>query len=153
MSFLYSPVAEYIYLGIAYYIWILGCTTPASQRLASTSLHRNRCILPHRIPQFFDERFCHFPVIPRQPVIYDLSHPYHQWIDTIWYDVTKNDIVFSQGCVSHIGLLHESVHGRFKHALQYITGHCSLMQKRQKFSDAFREFLSIRCTRLEALVH
>ncbi len=27
------------------------------------------------------------------------------------------------------------------------------MQKRQKFSDAFREFLSIRCTRLEALLH
>ncbi len=48
MSFLYSLVTEYIYLGIAYYIRILGCTTPAGQRLASTSLRHNRRILPHR---------------------------------------------------------------------------------------------------------
>lgn len=108
---------------------------------------------PTRVPQFFDERFCHFSVIPHRPAVYNVNHPYHQWIDTIWYDVTQNDIVFSHGCVSHIGLLHESVHGRFKHALTYITGCYSLVQKRQKFSEAFQEFLSIRYTCLEALVH
>ncbi|PBK88794.1 hypothetical protein ARMGADRAFT_1033775 [Armillaria gallica] len=108
---------------------------------------------PTRVPQFFNERFCHFSVIPCRPAVYNVNHPYHQWIDTIWYNVTQNDIVFSHECVSHISLLHESVHGQFKHALTYITGRYSLVQKRQKFSEAFQEFLSIRYTCLETLVH
>ncbi|KAK0463041.1 uncharacterized protein EV420DRAFT_1639127 [Desarmillaria tabescens] len=66
---------------------------------------------PTHVPQFFNERFCHFPAIPHRPSVHDTSHPYYQWLDTIWYNVAQNDIVFSRGYVSHIGLLHASIHG------------------------------------------
>ncbi|SJL16574.1 uncharacterized protein ARMOST_20100 [Armillaria ostoyae] len=58
---------------------------------------------PIHVPQFFEERFCHFPAIPHKPLVTDLNHPYYQWLDTIWYDVTDSDIVFSSGYLSHIG--------------------------------------------------
>ncbi|KAK0505492.1 hypothetical protein EDD18DRAFT_1098846 [Armillaria luteobubalina] len=38
---------------------------------------------PTRTPQFFDEKFCHFPIIPHCPGPNDDTHPYCNWLDTI----------------------------------------------------------------------
>ncbi|KAK0488176.1 hypothetical protein EDD18DRAFT_1359863 [Armillaria luteobubalina] len=76
---------------------------------------------PTRTPQFFDEKFCHFPVIPRCPGPNDDTHPYRNWLDTIWYDVVDTDIVYSTGYLTHIGLLSQELHSRFQHAFSYIN--------------------------------
>ncbi|KAK0482921.1 hypothetical protein EDD18DRAFT_1362328 [Armillaria luteobubalina] len=74
-----------------------------------------------RTPQFFDEKFCHFPIILRFPGPNDDIHPYRNWLDTIWYDVIDTDIVYSTGYLTHIGLLSQELHSRFQHAFSYIN--------------------------------
>ncbi|KAK0482936.1 hypothetical protein EDD18DRAFT_1112450 [Armillaria luteobubalina] len=98
---------------------------------------------PTRVPQFFEEKFCHFSAIPLQPLVFDLNHPYYQWLNKIWYNVADSDIIFSTGYLSHIGLLHPFIHKCFQHAWDYIKGRCSRIQNTKMFSEEFSEFLSI----------
>ncbi|KAK0494266.1 hypothetical protein EDD18DRAFT_1355623 [Armillaria luteobubalina] len=84
---------------------------------------------PTHASQFFDAKFCHFSVIPCRPGPKDDTHPYRNWLDTIWYDVIDTDIIYSIGYLTHIGLLS------------------------QEFSEEFNGFLGIQCTHLEALVN
>ncbi|KAK0207407.1 hypothetical protein IW262DRAFT_1302752 [Armillaria fumosa] len=106
---------------------------------------------PTRAPQFFDAKFCHFSVIPRCPGPKDDTHPYRNWLDTIWYDVVDADIVYLTGYLTHIGLLSWEVHSRFQHAFNYIDECSSATRSSKQFSEEFNGFLGIRCACLEAL--
>ncbi|KAK0473821.1 hypothetical protein EDD18DRAFT_1368482 [Armillaria luteobubalina] len=108
---------------------------------------------PTRAPQFFNAKFCHFSVILRCPGPKDDTHPYRNWLDTIWYDVVDTDIVYSTGYLTHIGLLSQEVHSRFQHAFNYIDECSSAAHSSKRFSEEFNGFLGIRCIRLEALVN
>ncbi|KAK0461492.1 hypothetical protein IW261DRAFT_1428529 [Armillaria novae-zelandiae] len=108
---------------------------------------------PTRAPQFFDAKFCHFSVIPHRPGPKDDTHPYRNWLDTIWYDVADTDIVYSTGYLTHIGLLSREVHSQFQHTFNYIDKCSSAARSSKQFSEEFNGFLSIWCTCLEALVN
>ncbi|KAK0481001.1 hypothetical protein EDD18DRAFT_1363602 [Armillaria luteobubalina] len=108
---------------------------------------------PTRTPQFFDKKFCHFPIIPRCPGPNNDTHPYRNWLDTIWYNVVDTDIVYSTGYLTHIGLLSQELHSRFQHAFCYINEHSSATHSSKRYSEEFDKFLGIRCARLEALVN
>ncbi|KAK0471833.1 hypothetical protein IW261DRAFT_1571495 [Armillaria novae-zelandiae] len=108
---------------------------------------------PTHAPQFFDAKFCHFSVIPCRPGPKDDTHPYRNWLDTIWYDVIDADIVYLTGYLTHIGLLSQEVHSQFQHAYNYIDERSSTARSSKQFSEEFNGFLSIRCTCLEALVN
>ncbi|KAK0493988.1 hypothetical protein EDD18DRAFT_1355940 [Armillaria luteobubalina] len=83
----------------------------------------------------------------------DDTHPYRNWLDTIWYDVVDADIVYSTRYLTHIGLLSREVHSRFQRAFNYIDECSSAARSSKQFSEEFNGFLGIRCTRLEALVN
>ncbi|KAK0467478.1 hypothetical protein IW261DRAFT_1574109 [Armillaria novae-zelandiae] len=108
---------------------------------------------PTHAPQFFDAKFCHFSVILHRPGPKDDTHPYCNCLDTIWYDVVDADIVYSTRYLTHIGLLSREVHSQFQHTYNYIDKHSSTAHSSKQFSEEFNGFLSIWCTRLEALVN
>ncbi|KAK0191923.1 hypothetical protein F5146DRAFT_1135646 [Armillaria mellea] len=108
---------------------------------------------PTRAPQFFDPKFCHFSAILHRPGPNDATHPYCNWLDTIWYDVVDADIVYSTGYLTHIGLLSREVHSRFQRAFDYINERSSAVRISKWFSEEFDTFLCIRYARLEALVN
>ncbi|KAK0482793.1 hypothetical protein IW261DRAFT_1562488 [Armillaria novae-zelandiae] len=108
---------------------------------------------PTHAPQFFDAKFCHFSVIPCRPGPKDDTHPYCNWLDTIWYNVIDTDIVYSTEYLTHIGLLSQEVHSQFQRVYNYIDEHSSAAHSSKRFSEEFNGFLSIRCTHLEALVN
>ncbi|KAK0216359.1 hypothetical protein IW262DRAFT_1464895 [Armillaria fumosa] len=108
---------------------------------------------PTHAPQFFDAKFCHFSVIPHHLGPKDDTHPYRNWLDTIWYDVVDADIVYSTGYLTHISLLSQEVHSRFQHAFNYINECSSATRSSKRFSEEFNGFLGIWCARLKALVN
>ncbi|KAK0496571.1 hypothetical protein EDD18DRAFT_1105677 [Armillaria luteobubalina] len=108
---------------------------------------------PTHAPQFFDPKFCHFPVIPHRPGPNDDTHLYHNWLDTIWYDIVDADIVHSTGYLTHIGLISRDIHSRFQRAFDYINERSSAVCSLKWFSEEFDGFLGLRCARLEALVN
>ncbi|KAK0492432.1 hypothetical protein EDD18DRAFT_1357688 [Armillaria luteobubalina] len=133
-----------------------GSFIPSPPSTTEISLHEDSRFGHHDptcAPQFFNPRFCHFPVIPRRPGPNDNTHPYRNWLDTIWYDVVDADIVHSTGYLTHIGLLSQDVHSRFQHAFDYINEHSSAGCSPKRFSEEFDGFLGLRCARLEALVN
>ncbi|KAK0481051.1 hypothetical protein EDD18DRAFT_1363279 [Armillaria luteobubalina] len=108
---------------------------------------------PTRALQFFDPKFCHFPVIPCCPGPNDDTHPYRNWLDTIWYDIVDADIVHSTGYLTHISLISWDIHARFQCAFDYINERSSAVHSSKQFSEEFDGFLGLRCARLEALVN
>ncbi|KAK0493666.1 hypothetical protein EDD18DRAFT_1108031 [Armillaria luteobubalina] len=99
---------------------------------------------PTRAPQFFDPKFCHFPVIPHRPGPNDDTHPYCNWLDTIWYDIVDADIVHSTGYLTHISLISRDVHSWFQRAFDYINERSSAVHSLKQFSEEFDGFLGLR---------
>ncbi|KAK0501933.1 hypothetical protein EDD18DRAFT_1346499 [Armillaria luteobubalina] len=132
-----------------------GSFIPSPPSTTEISLHEDGHFGHHdptRAPQFFNPKFCHFPVIPCRPGPNNDTHPYCNWLDTIWYDVVDADIVHSTGYLTHIGLLSRDVHSRFQRAFDYINERSSAGHSPKRFSEEFDGFLGLWCARLEALV-
>ncbi|KAK0476945.1 hypothetical protein IW261DRAFT_1566396 [Armillaria novae-zelandiae] len=133
-----------------------GSFIPNPPSTTEILLHEDGCFGHHdptHAPQFFDSKFCHFPVIPCRPGPNNDTHPYHNWLDTIWYDIVDADIVHSTGYLTHIGLLSRDVHSRFQCAFDYINERSSAARSSKRYSEGFDVFLGIWCARLEALVN
>ncbi|KAK0503767.1 hypothetical protein EDD18DRAFT_1099092 [Armillaria luteobubalina] len=125
-----------------------GSFIPSPPSTTEISLHEDSRFGHHdptHAPQFFNPKFCHFPVIPHHPGPNDDTHLYRNWLDTIWYDVIDADIVHSTGYLTHISLLSRDVHSQFQHTFDYINKCSSAGRSPKRFSEEFDGFLGLRC--------
>ncbi|KAK0497934.1 hypothetical protein EDD18DRAFT_1104435 [Armillaria luteobubalina] len=125
-----------------------GSFIPSPPSTTEISLHEDSRFGHHdptHAPQFFNPKFCHFPVIPHCPGPNDDTHLYHNWLDTIWYDVIDANIVHSTGYLTHIGLLSQDIHSQFQRAFDYINERSSAGHSPKQFSEEFDGFLGLRC--------
>ncbi len=58
-----------------------------------------------RTPQYYEEAYCHLPLIPRRPTSLTISHPYQEYA-YMWDDIDGDkDIEWTTGSIRGIGLL------------------------------------------------
>ncbi|KAK0492849.1 hypothetical protein EDD18DRAFT_1108461 [Armillaria luteobubalina] len=81
--------------------------------------------------------------IPSPPSPNDNTHPYRNWLDTIWYDIVDADIVHLTGYLTHIGLISQDVHSQFQHTFNYINKRSSAVHSSKQFSEEFDGFLGL----------
>lgn len=58
-----------------------------------------------RTPQYYEEAYCHLPLIPHRPTSLTISHPYQEYA-YMWDDIDGDkDIEWTTGSIRGIGLL------------------------------------------------
>ncbi|SJL02374.1 uncharacterized protein ARMOST_05701 [Armillaria ostoyae] len=104
-----------------------------------------------RVPQYYEEAYCHLPLIPRQPTGLLNSHPYLDYT-YMWENVSDQDIEWATGSVQGIGLLRRPWRDRLSRAFNYIDGRCGDMLADKKKSSEYHDLLRILRSRLQAVL-
>ncbi|KAK0463138.1 uncharacterized protein EV420DRAFT_1639223 [Desarmillaria tabescens] len=103
-------------------------------------------------PQYYEEAYCHLPLIPHWPTSLTVSHPYQEFT-YMWDDIDgNNDIEWMTGSIQGIGLLKRPWCDQLFHAFNHIDGRCQdVLADRMKSSD-YRDLLTILLSCLQAVL-
>ncbi|PBK59476.1 hypothetical protein ARMSODRAFT_1027423 [Armillaria solidipes] len=105
-----------------------------------------------RTPQYYEEAYCHLPLIPRRPTLLTVSHPYREYT-YMWDDIDgNNDIEWTTGSIRGIGLLKRPWRDQLFRAFNHVDGRCRDALVDSMKSSNYRDLLTILLSRLQAVL-
>ncbi|KAK0421488.1 hypothetical protein EV421DRAFT_1917594 [Armillaria borealis] len=105
-----------------------------------------------RTPQYYEEAYCHLPLIPCQPTSLTVSHPYREYA-YMWDDIGgDNDIEWTTGSIRGIGLLKRPWRDQLLHAFNHVDGRCQDVLADRTKSSNYRDLLTILLSCLQAVL-
>ncbi|PBK89129.1 hypothetical protein ARMGADRAFT_1084207 [Armillaria gallica] len=103
------------------------------------------------VPQYYEEAYCHLPLIPRQPTGILDNHPYLDYT-YMWESVSNKDIKWAAGSVQGICLLRRPWCECLSQALNHIDSQCGDMLADKNKSSEYHDLLHILHSHLQAVL-